>query len=1440
MADKTTGSNVNRVDFSNLGDKKRLGVFRQAGLHVWKEDHDQGGRDLFELTETGRDAWSVYLFDNTRKVNLQLDLFKKTVWYSDPATARREQYDIIDATSKATGWLVNRVEVGTGAGPAQAIYKQVSATGWTEDKPSGVTSFNFVETSRDDWSVYLLDKSRNVRLQLDLFREVVSYAADKDPLKDLYKVASASMVVNGWLVNTVAFRDNAKIGGSFRQSGAQTWVEDHAVLGRSRFQYHETGRDEWSVYLFDASRNVKIQLDLFTKTIFYSDETQARFALYAIDSVDVLPRLGLDDGKTVNLVEYGDASGNAIGHFRQTSEDTWSEDIGPNRRDAFRFQEVARDQWSVYMLDASRDTWIQIDLFTNKIMVHASGAQPVPLYEILDSSSTLNGWMTNYVTYSNGGSVVGLLRQNGWTSWVEESLKDQDPFFIFDETGRTDQTIRLHDASRDVTLVIDLSSKEILYANGNAPLSKLYVLASALHGEEGWRVPRNIHSRAALTEDYEIGSNGGAPTLKQVYRCSVSLPAPVSHADIWASEEVTLQIDDVTYTVDRVRSVRVRPSALSKLSITMPAEKLSCPVLYLRTNLMKPDANHILMADVELHKKLSNLKDDAMWNSRQELGISPSFDQAHTAAVQKAVKNLTASVQYAYNDSGSGLNRDRGLLPANMQDPHFMMDFSSGGATYQPLSKAEVIQRTQHARRIDGKVAQGIWDDIKDAFGSAKQIIVHTFEKTTDDVIDFVKHTGADLVNTVDQLGEDLIHGDFHGAAGALIQGGENIGKDLFKGVVETAGDVLSGSGQLLAVTLELGGSLVGDAVQFVIDHTGFIGEALGALLDKAGILLGKALGWLLDKVGWGDIVHTHDVILDMLNKKLDEYAAFPQALKKQSDKFFADLATNLNQEIDKALAAFGISKVAAQPRSPSFLSGAIEMGEWLLSKWFHYATGTDTPAIALAGPPQVGPPNAFEAIIEDKIGRDGDKIKAAFGDAFENLLRVFTDSDHAPQHIIGALLELARAVGQLGLELISGVIDVLLDMVTALIEQLKSAMNAELKIPFLSAFYEGLTDGRKMTLASISALIIATPMTLIGKAIDGKRPFDHVAVGAAANLHPNGIDDKGLDILNAETRGLGLLYASCQIVLGVVATAVDVKKAAAAMKAAKAAKTGDVPMKVRILNPETDDDDDYIWVTPPKEEAEEEASPLEIGGDVINLTVSFIALLAGAPQVPGPNQTGLPDPGSQHDVFQAPDYWANVIWWYSLAGWITDLIFVCGIPVAKDNNAKPKTVKIAGEIYLWLNGVRGCVLLGLMSTLDYYDRRKSDALSFTDTADFANAKDQAMALQQHAIDKFQSVPNTNPSKCVATMTAQDKAAWVEAMTNYYKWSWLSGRQGIPLKTFANLMDAFPEIGQIGATQLLTDATEGISVAVMAAVDGIGHLSEGIANIVRVSFNGIL
>ena len=37
------------------------------------------------------------------------------------------------------------------------------------------------------------------------------------------------------------------------------------------FQFNEDRRDDWSVYLLDPSRGVKLQLDLHTRKVMYSD-----------------------------------------------------------------------------------------------------------------------------------------------------------------------------------------------------------------------------------------------------------------------------------------------------------------------------------------------------------------------------------------------------------------------------------------------------------------------------------------------------------------------------------------------------------------------------------------------------------------------------------------------------------------------------------------------------------------------------------------------------------------------------------------------------------------------------------------------------------------------------------------------------------------------------------------------------------------------------------------------------------------------------------------------------------------------------------------------------------------------------------------------------------------------------------------------------------------
>jgi hypothetical protein len=93
------GSNVALVKFGFKG--QVLGAFKQADGKQWQEISRAGSGNTFNFTETGRDDWSVYLFDKTRRVKIQLDLYTRKIYFSDSQTPRREQYEIIDASKES-------------------------------------------------------------------------------------------------------------------------------------------------------------------------------------------------------------------------------------------------------------------------------------------------------------------------------------------------------------------------------------------------------------------------------------------------------------------------------------------------------------------------------------------------------------------------------------------------------------------------------------------------------------------------------------------------------------------------------------------------------------------------------------------------------------------------------------------------------------------------------------------------------------------------------------------------------------------------------------------------------------------------------------------------------------------------------------------------------------------------------------------------------------------------------------------------------------------------------------------------------------------------------------------------------------------------------------------------------------------------------------------
>ena len=163
------------------------GQFKSQSFRKWVEQGSDGASFTFD--EQNRDAWSVYLSDPSRGVRLQIDLHRKQIFYADAtAPAMRPLYGIVGASSEVNGRNVLSIRMPTGQ------LRMTGAGTWVEQGNNGAT-FHFVEGSRDDWSVYLLDSSRGVRLQLDLHRRQVFYADESAPaMRPLYAITGMSAV----------------------------------------------------------------------------------------------------------------------------------------------------------------------------------------------------------------------------------------------------------------------------------------------------------------------------------------------------------------------------------------------------------------------------------------------------------------------------------------------------------------------------------------------------------------------------------------------------------------------------------------------------------------------------------------------------------------------------------------------------------------------------------------------------------------------------------------------------------------------------------------------------------------------------------------------------------------------------------------------------------------------------------------------------------------------------------------------------------------------------------------------------------------------------------------------------------------------------------------------------------------------------------------------
>lgn len=895
-----------------------------------------------------------------------------------------------------------------------------------------------------------------------------------------------------------------------------------------------------------------------------------------------------------------------------------------------------------------------------------------------------------------------------------------------------------------------------------------------------WQRDQRISSRVSLTEDYSVAEAKLA--AKPVYRISIKVSPKVSEIKISSPETIQITIDDVVTTLQPNNVLSAKPNIFSKLILSIPADDIRCPLLKLQTDLMPPDQYHYLFPDIEVHKKIVNLQPGQMasQDARSAMGIAATVTDDDLNNIQTAIQNISKSVQHTYNRLPHSIHRDRAILPVNMQHPHFKVEFTDNKPVYTPLSPDDVPALANAPGTIVKNTAgqEGFFDIAKNYLLNASKIVVHTIQSVGGEIIRSAENIGSDLAKTVDRVGEDIIHGDIIYAGQDLMKGGENLQKDL---VVDAAGIVLSavvGAGQLIVLTIHTEIEIV----QYVLSHTGDVGRVISAFLQKVGIEITKAVNWLMDKLKWDEILITQKFILQTATAGFDKFITFINDLQSQGDAIFTNFSTNFQADIESFINTIKPLPKLAQPSPPLSHSSAIEKTDWLLNKISKNVSSSSAFTIPLMTEAQNTIADQLLGIITTNFGDHGtklaDQLQTAKVDDFNSL---FTAVSNTAEYLINAFLEIVKVSVTFCLNILKQVFDLMMQLMVSMINNVKSQLLAEWTIPVLGELYSTITGGETLNILGFSCMLVAIPTNMIIKSELGFIPFKPETTNTERLATP----------IPQNILSYASTYGAMQILLTPVSIIMDIKSL--------------------IVNFNTETADIFKGIGTNIQQKDPKSIDVIFG--LMNLSFGFVSQFMANP-IPPDQHYALPDPATKNNVLEAPNYWSHAIWVYQWFGIGPNII---GNLVLFGSFKAPLRTKVLGSIMACYNTAFGITHMALMARLDYADRQKINAL--------------LVRVENH----------------------ENVSDWPADLQNYYKWATDDGRITLhsenlggldfpdqnPLyrKTFGNIMDTIPEIGQIGSLPPLVKYTLGLSMIGTLLFDTLGHLGEGITVIVRTENN---
>ena len=317
--------------------------------------------------------------------------------------------------------------------------------------------------------------------------------------------------------------------------------------------------------------------------------------------------------------------------------------------------------------------------------------------------------------------------------------------------------------------------------------------------------------------------------------------------------------------------------------------------------------------------------------------------------------------------------------------------------------------------------------------------MVHTAKSVVNDVADTTDSIWTDTTRTAEKVGDDLVHGDLTGSLMDLTTGVADVAGDAGRGVRSLAGDVAEGAQDMVVVTIQLAENLATDAcqaVQFVLDHTGIVGEAIKGLLHAGGARRreGHRVACRQTRLGRHPRHTEGGPVAELFTTEIAKTPDQVQQMKKVLHDGLESIRTWLDTSLHADTAAsFGNASAAhqARVRRPKH-NGAIERVEWFLSK----LTGGSTPPPEGPAGAAGGEPEPVSTAIDQMAGAVGDlagdpQLVAALDAFVATIGEILHDPFSALDQLKTAFLTLIDAVGNLLIDEFEALIDLMFDLLT-------------------------------------------------------------------------------------------------------------------------------------------------------------------------------------------------------------------------------------------------------------------------------------------------------------------------------------------------------------------------------------------------------------------------